>query len=336
MADLLSNYGLFLAKIITVVIAIGFVIGMIANVAAKQKERKGELQVESLSDKIRETRLQLEQGLLSGKALKEAQKRAKKESKEHKPKDKRLFVLDFKGSMDAREVASLRREVTAILQIAKPDDEVLVRLESGGGVVHGYGLAAAQLKRIKAKGIQLTVAVDKVAASGGYMMACIADRLVAAPFAVLGSIGVIAQLPNFNKLLKKNNIEFEQVTAGEYKRTLTIFGENTEQGRKKFKEEIEVIHQMFKDFVKDNRADLDIDAVATGEVWYGQKALEKGLVDELSTSDDLLLVALEDKELVKVHYKAKPKLGEKLAERAQGAIEKATGDWVQKSRFWTQ
>jgi len=336
MADLLSNYGLFLAKIITVVIAIGFVIGMIANVAAKQKDRKGELQVENLSDKIRETRLQLEQGLLSGKALKEAQKRAKKESKEHKPKDKRLFVLDFKGSMDAREVASLRREVTAILQIAKPEDEVLVRLESGGGVVHGYGLAAAQLKRIKAKGIQLTVAVDKVAASGGYMMACIADRLVAAPFAVVGSIGVIAQLPNFNKLLKKNNIEFEQVTAGEYKRTLTIFGENTEQGRKKFKEEIEVIHQMFKDFVKDNRADLDIDAVATGEVWYGQKALEKGLVDELSTSDDLLLVALEDKELVKVHYKPKPKLGEKLAERAQGAIEKATGDWVQKSRFWTQ
>ena len=208
-----------------------------------------------------------------------------------------FLVFLFKLVLGANQVENLREEVTAVICIAKPKDEVLVRLESGGGVVHGYGLAASQLQRLKDKKIPLTVSVDKVAASGGYMMACVADNVLAAKFAIIGSIGVIAQIPNFNKLLKKNDIEFEQHTAGQFKRTLTMFGENNDEGREKFRDELEDVHQMFKGFVQEHRPALAIDTVATGEYWYGSKALELGLVDTIQTSDDFLLSANSDKKL---------------------------------------
>ncbi len=210
-------------------------------------------------------------------------------------------------------MASLREEVTAVLAVAREGDEVLLKLESGGGMVHGYGLASSQLDRIKAAGLPLTISVDKVAASGGYMMACIADKIVSAPFAIVGSIGVIAQLPNFNKLLKKHDIEFEQLTAGEYKRTLTMFGENSDKAREKFKEELEETHGLFKDFIRDHRPALDLDKVATGEHWFGTQAHELGLVDEISTSDDLVVAACKDKTVLAIHYVQKKKLSDKLA-----------------------
>ena len=108
-----------------------------------------------------------------------------------------------------------------------------------------YGLAASQMQRIRDKKLKLTVCVDKVAASGGYMMAVVADKIIAAPFAVLGSIGVLAQVPNFHRLLKKHDVDFEMLTAGKYKRTLTMFGENTDKGREKFQEDIEDTHVLF-------------------------------------------------------------------------------------------
>ncbi|MDF5637600.1 protease SohB, partial [Vibrio parahaemolyticus] len=199
------------------------------------------------------------------KEIKQASKDGSLDSK----REPHLFVLDFNGSIDAKEVASLREEITAILAVAREGDEVLLRLESGGGMVHGYGLASSQLDRIKAAGLPLTISVDKVAASGGYMMACVADKIVSAPFAIVGSIGVIAQIPNFNKLLKKHDIEYEQLTAGEYKRTLTMFGENTDKARDKFKQELEETHVLFKDFIRERRPSLDLDKVATGEHWFG-------------------------------------------------------------------
>jgi serine protease SohB len=202
-------------------------------------------------------------------------------------------------------VASLREEVTAVLTAAQAEDEVIVRLESAGGLVHGYGLAASQLLRIRDRRLKLTVAVDKVAASGGYMMACVADRIIAAPFAILGSIGVIAQLPNFNRLLKKHDVDFEQFMAGEHKRTVTLFGENTDKGRQKFQEEIEDVHALFKDFVKTHRPQVDLERVATGEHWFGARALESRLVDELRTSDDVLLDASASADLYEVVYTGK-------------------------------
>jgi len=236
----------------------------------------------------------------------------------------RLYVIDFNGSMDAHEVDSLREEITAIVSIADPkQDKVLVRLESGGGVVHGYGLAASQLQRLKDKGIHLSVAIDKVAASGGYMMACVADEIVAAPFAIVGSIGVIAQIPNFNKILKKNDVDFEQITAGEFKRTLTLFGENTDKAREKFKDEIEQTHVLFKTFVSTQRPSLNMDLVATGEHWFATQAIEKGLVDTIKTSDDALLEQQQHYQIYKVQYKIKKGLSDKLAMGLSHGVNKA-------------
>ncbi|MFA0683529.1 protease SohB, partial [Vibrio splendidus] len=303
--EFLLDYGLFLAKIATVVIAIIAILVIAKSVGGKSSAIKGELEITNLSEHHKQTIEQLEHHLHDDafiKARDKAEKKAEKEkvksrgkevkkaAKEGELDSKRephLFVLDFNGSIDAKEVASLREEVTAVLAVAREGDEVLLKLESGGGMVHGYGLASSQLNRIKAAGLPLTISVDKVAASGGYMMACIADKIVSAPFAIVGSIGVIAQLPNFNKLLKKHDIEFEQLTAGEYKRTLTMFGENSDKAREKFKEELEETHGLFKDFIRDHRPALDLEKVATGEHWFGTQAHELGLVDEISTSDDL-------------------------------------------------
>jgi len=245
----LFEYGLFLAKAVTIVITVVAILIAIIALTSKQKNKKGELEVTDLSEQIKETKKSIEEQLLSSTQLKSKAKEDKKILKEEQKKEKKsakgstdlklspqLYVIDFNGSIDAKEVTSLREEITAILSVATEQDEVFVRLESGGGMVHAYGLAASQLQRIKDKNIPLTISVDKVAASGGYMMACVADKIIAAPFSIIGSVGVIAQIPNFNKLLKKHDVEFEQLTAGQYKRTLTMFGENDDLGREKFKQ----------------------------------------------------------------------------------------------------
>lgn len=329
--EFLLDYGLFLAKIATVVVALVVLLVIVKSVGGKNSAIKGELEVVNLTDRHKNIVEQLEHHLHDDAFIKARDKAEKKSEKEKiKARDKaikkaakegeldtkrepHLFVLDFNGSIDAKEVASLREEVTAVLAVAREGDEVLLRLETGGGMVHGYGLASSQLDRLKAAGLPLTIAVDKVAASGGYMMACIADKIVSAPFAIVGSIGVIAQLPNFNKLLKKHDIEYEQLTAGEYKRTLTMFGENSDKAREKFKQELEETHELFKDFIRDHRPALDLDKVATGEHWFGTQAKALGLVDEIKTSDDLVVEACKDKTVLAIHYVQKKKLTDKLA-----------------------
>ena len=345
--EFLFQYGLFFAKAITIVISIAAVLIVVLAVASKQKsEGSGNLALESLSENFDDLREMGKQALLSKdelKRLEKEEKKAKKQKKNKKDedkddekdkKDKHLFVIDFVGSSMAKEVDTLRKEITAILCIANEGDEVLVKVESGGGVVHGYGLAASQLKRIRDKGLKLTISIDKVAASGGYMMACVADKVIAAPFAIVGSIGVIAQLPNFNKVLKKNDIDFEMHTAGEFKRTLTMFGENTDEGRDKFQSELEDVHVMFKDFVKENRAEIDIKKVATGEYWYGSKAKELGLVDEIQTSDDFLMDANENYKLYKLKYAAKKTLAQKLGFAVSSGIENGVSNLFTKARTW--
>ncbi|MDA3942775.1 MAG: protease SohB [Bacteroidetes bacterium] len=297
------NYGLFLAKALTLVAAIVAVVVVIAgSIASLREQGRQRLKIEHVNDRLDRMGDALAGALLNGAELKTRSKRRKLEQKQRakaeklgkKHEPKRLFVLDFDGDIRASAVSGLRESITALMQVVEPEDEVLVRLESGGGMVHSYGLAASQLTRLRDAGVTLTVAVDKVAASGGYMMACVADRIVAAPFAIIGSIGVVAQVPNFNRLLKDKHIDFEMHTAGAYKRTLTLFGENTDEGRAKFREDLEDTHGLFKAFVASNRPGLDIDAVATGEHWYGSQALDLKLVDAISTSDDLMLAAARD------------------------------------------
>ncbi|KLG22090.1 peptidase [Enterobacter roggenkampii] len=341
--ELLSQYGLFLAKIATVVIAIAVVAVLIVNLTQRKRQR-GELRITRLSEQYKEMQEEMSLALLDSHQqklwLKGQKKKHKQEAKAAKaklntPQDKvtpRVYVLDFKGSMDAHEVASLREEVTAVLAVATPQDQVVVRLESPGGVVHGYGLAASQLQRLREKQIPLTVAVDKVAASGGYMMACVADKIVAAPFSIIGSIGVVAQIPNFNRFLKNKEIDIELHTAGQYKRTLTLLGENTEEGRQKFREDLNETHHLFKDFVHRMRPTLDIEQVATGEHWYGVQAQEKGLVDEVGTSDDLLLNLMEGRELVGVRFAQRKRLLDRFTNSAAESADRLLLRWLQRGQ----
>ncbi|MCX8584065.1 MULTISPECIES: protease SohB [unclassified Gilliamella] len=334
-----SQYSLFLAETATVVIAILAVLIFILSQRRKSSTIAGRLSVKDISEEYEQVKddmltssmdeieaKQFTKDLKKQKKLekKQAKQAAKKKDDNAKSSDAKpkLFVLSFNGSMDAHEVEELRQEITAVLAIIKPDDQVVVKLESPGGVVHGYGLAASQLLRFRTRNIPFTAVVDKVAASGGYMMACTASKIVAAPFAIVGSIGVVAQIPNFNRLLKKHDVDIELQTAGEYKRTLTMFGENTDEGRQKFKQELEQTHLLFKDFVKEYRPNIDIDQVATGEHWFATQAKEMGLVDEISTSDDFILSHLETHKIIAVNYQRKQKLSEKLSKNVVKGMEK--------------
>ncbi|EGT5205025.1 TPA: protease SohB [Cronobacter sakazakii] len=344
--NLLAEYGLFLAKIVTVVVAIAIVIALIANLTQRKKAQRGELRVTRLGEEYKEMKEEVAAALLDPHQHKlwhkNQKKKNKQEAKAAKARAKRgdaapagkptLYVLDFKGSIDAHEVSALREEVTAVLAVAKPADEVLVRLESPGGVVHGYGLAASQLQRLRERQIPLTIAVDKVAASGGYMMACVANNIVAAPFAIIGSIGVVAQIPNFNRLLKRNDIDIELHTAGQYKRTLTLLGENTEEGREKFREDLNETHHLFKEFVHSMRPSLDIDTVATGEHWYGVQAKEKGLVDEISTSDDLIIARMAEREVVSLRYMQRKRLMDRFTGSAAQSLDRLLLRWWQRGQ----
>lgn len=317
---------MFLAKTLTILVVIAvLVLFLVAISSRKHSGRKDTLEIKPLNMKYDGMALALNANILNKDELKKYLKQEKTKNK-HKAKEeeprRRIFVLNFHGDIRASAVASLREEITAILTVATENDEVFVRLESGGGTVNGYGLGASQLMRIRDKNIQLTVSVDKVAASGGYMMACVGSRILAAPFAIIGSIGVIAQLPNFNKVLKKHDIDYEQFTAGEFKRTVTMFGENTEEAKAKFHDEIEDIHVLFKDFIVKHRPDIDIAKVSTGESWPGTRAIESHLVDELKTSDDYLLESSEHAELFEVSYVAKKPLAERLGFQFQSLIDK--------------
>ncbi|MCK4609073.1 MAG: protease SohB [Gammaproteobacteria bacterium] len=330
MLEFLYTYGLFLAKAITIVAAILIVISAIAAIASKGKKRE-KLTLKKLNEKYQEMKETLNREILSKKAFKQLAKEEKKQAKQKKQaskaadgQNKRVFVLNFKGDIRATAVDALREAITAILSVATTEDEVVVNVESGGGTIHGYGLAASQLRRIRDRKIPLTATIDKVAASGGYLMACVADRILAAPFAIVGSIGVLAQLPNFNRLLKKHDIEFEQITGGEYKRTLSLFGENTSKGRKKFQETIDDAHELFKQFVITNRPTLDIQKVATGEYWHGTQAVDLGLVDELQTSDDYLMAASNSAEIFEIHYTIPKKKLNKLASAVKAELENFT------------
>ncbi len=324
MLPFLAEIGLFLLKSIIIVASIIIVMSFIVSLALKQKMNETKFKFTDLSKKLKKQSDALKEQMLSKKEAKSLQKEKKKElkkeskSSEQKPK---LFVLDFEGDIKASSVGALRKCVTQVISIAdKEKDEVLLRIESPGGQVSGYGLAASELDRLKKSGIKLNVSVDKVAASGGYLMACVADQILAAPFAIVGSIGVVAGMPNFHKFLKKHDIDYNVLTAGKFKRTLTVFGENTEEGKEKFLEQLEQIHRLFKTFVNTHRPSLNMDDVGTGEYWFGNDALEKKLVDKIQTSEDFILDKVDSHKVYELEYKEKQKLSEKLAEAAQATF----------------
>jgi serine protease SohB len=324
MSEFLYNYGLFLAKVLTVVLSIVVIIAVAA--AAGRKSHQEGLEVEDLNKKYKKLSGVLRKAVLNKD---ERKKEAKAEKKRDKAEAKqpsvrpRSFVIHFKGDLKASALPSLREEVSAVLDVASEKDEVIVCLENHGGMVHEHGLAASQLARIRDRGIPLVVCVDKVAASGGYLMACVASKIYAAPFAILGSIGVLAQIPNFNRMLDEHGVDFEQITAGKYKRTVTMFGKNTDEDRAKLREELEDVHALFKAAVSKYRPDLDLDRVATGEHWYGTRALELGLADEIRTSDELLAERVAERDLYSLHYRVRQPLQKRLMSNVDSVLEKA-------------
>ncbi|MDG2943959.1 protease SohB [Exercitatus varius] len=347
-SDIAVGYGIFILEILTILLVVAGIIAMIFAFKQRQPASYGELKITDLSKEYADISKKLQQFHLTEDELKQAEKEEKKAEKakanaekakrkkgetakrEHKPT---LYVLNFKGDIQASATAALREEITAVLSVANPEtDEVLLRLESPGGLVHGYGLAASQLARLKQAGIKLTAAVDKVAASGGYMMACVADKIVAAPFAIIGSVGVVAQVPNIHRLLKKHDVDVDVMTAGEFKRTVTIFGENTEKGKQKFQQELEETHDLFKQFVAQNRPHLDVEKIATGEHWFGQPALALGLIDEIATSDDVILQAIKEKSVLELQFKQKKSLIQKLGKQVEESSENLLLKWTSESK----
>ena len=324
--ELLSNYGLFLLKTITVVISILLILNFIIN--SKKNKNKGNLVIENINSELLSLEENVKKSILTSSDFKKYLKLRKKGKKVI---EKKLYVLDFHGNIKASEIRSLRREISAVILSYKKGDEVLLRLENSGGTVHEHGLAASQLKRIKNKKIPLTICVDKVAASGGYMMACVGNKILASPFAIIGSIGVLAQVPNFNKLLQNKGIDFEQHTAGNYKRTVTMFGKNTDKDRKKLNEQLEDIHELFKNFIKNERKSVDIEKVATGEYWYGKNALDLNLIDEIITSDEYILSAKDKFDIIRIQYKPLKTLSDKLTKLSSGITSKVLNLFIQKN-----
>lgn len=314
----LSEYGLFFAKTLTFVLAIIVVVSFLVAMATRGKDGKEKLRIKKINKKYQDYQNSLQEEILpkpEWKKLSKEQKRQEKLAKKTSEKihRKKIYVLNFHGDIKASATHSLTEEITALLTIASPTDEVVVRLESAGGLVPHYGLAASQLLRFREKNIPLTIMIDKIAASGGYMMACVGNKIYAAPFAIIGSIGVIAQIPNFYRFLKNKEIDFEQIMAGEYKRTLSMFGENTEKGREKLQEEVESIHHLFKQFIVANRPQVNIEKVATGEYWHGSDAQQRQLVDGLATSDEYLQRSSHDADIYEVQYICKKTWANRLS-----------------------
>ncbi len=355
MKEILLQYGIFIIELATI---IAVAAGAVMLLLKEKRENDNDEGIEIINitkeykDEEEELKKAVDHSFLSKQELKAQAKIEKKEKKakakeekanlkklskngdlkenlENKTKEtenkSRLFVIDFNGDVMAAQTEGLRKEIDAVIAVARPEiDEVLLKIESPGGVVHGYGLASSQLVRLKERNIKLTVVIDKVAASGGYLMSCVADKIISAPFAVVGSIGVVAEVINFHHLLKKNSIEAETYTAGEHKRTVTQFGENTPEAKEKFKEELRDIHSLFKSLVSKYRPQLDIEKVATGQAWYGTDALQLQLVDEIGISDDIILKAVKEQEVfaVKHHSKKKKNLLEKIGLQFEKSVEK--------------
>lgn len=351
--EYLIEYGMFLAKVVTLVVA--FVILLVAIISMSTRSRrhsagKGAISVVRLNDELDDMRDAMKRVIYDKATFRHEQKLEKKRHKEEERErkrqlktevvdpdsdnhlKKRVYVLDFDGDIEASEVESLREEITAVLSMATARDEVIVRLESPGGMVHAYGLASSQLGRIKDSGIPLTICVDKVAASGGYMMACLADKLVAAPFAILGSIGVLVQLPNFNRLLRKHDVDYETISAGEFKTTLTTFGEITQRGRDKVREDVEEMHDIFKTWVKQHRPVVDIDNIATGETWVGLQARDKNMIDEVMTSDECIVRSCEEADVFAVSYEIRKSLGDRFGVAVHKVLDRTVLAWLKRAR----
>ncbi|WP_458526291.1 protease SohB [Onishia taeanensis] len=327
MNDWLQDYALFFAQALTLLAMLAAIMVLI-NKGRGEGDDRAQLRIEELNLRQRKRVRRLKMAATEPqerkrqlKMLRRGDKQARKKKSDASSRGN-VWVLDFQGDLKASGTSRLAEEISALLAVVAEGDEVVLRLESAGGLVHAYGLAAAQLDRLREAGVTTRICVDKVAASGGYMMACCADRLQVAPFAVLGSIGVVAQVPNVHRLLKRHDVDVEVLTAGRYKRTLTVLGENTEEGRDKFLADLEHTHELFKRHIAERRPSMDTEHLATGEIWYGREAVEKGLADEVMTSDAYLFSRMQDARVLSVRLETQKRLPERLGLSLSSGVER--------------
>lgn len=293
------------------VFVLGSLIGMIRR--ARMDPGQDHLRVTYLNEELADHSLSILNAMMPPKAFKKLARRQQQELGVKSRTRPKTFILDFFGDLAASSVDALRQQINALLLVLEEKDEVLVRLESSGGKAHAYGFAAAQLGRLKGENRRLVVSIDRVAASGGYMMACVADHIIAAPFALVGSIGVLAMVPNFHRLLQQFNVDYDEFAVGENKKNISLLGANTEEGKQKFIQDMEEFHRDFKGFVAEHRPAVKIDEAADGDVWYGEKARTLGLVDELKTSDDFLLERIKERDLFRVEFVESKPLRKRLS-----------------------
>lgn len=303
MSEFLFEIALFSSKIIFLLALLGIFLAIAGSAASeyKKQKKKEKLEIEDIGEKFQQHQLTMHSYTQSAKSLKKEIKSLKKQKKQSTKTEKSgsVYVLDFKGDIQASQVKRLREEISILIKSANPKtDEVVLRLNNHGGLVPNHGLGASQLQRLRNHGLSLTICVDEVAGSGGYLMACTANKILAAPFAIIGSIGVLAQMPNFHRFLQKQNVDFEEISAGKHKRTLTLFGQTTDEKREKLRSQLEDIHESFKNYIVKHRPNVDLSKTATGDYWLGEKAKELGLVDDISTSDDYVLSLLSDNKKV--------------------------------------
>ena len=157
------------------------------------------------------------------------------------------------------------------------------------------------------------------------MMAVVADRIVASRLAVIGSIGVVGQVPNVHRLLKRFDIDVLEMTAGTNKRPVSLIGPLTDQGIETFKKQLSDTHRLFRDHVHRFRPQLDIEAVSNGDIWHGVDALTHGLIDEIATSDEMIDRARHegDLDVFSIRWRQAKNLRERLEESVSLITEKA-------------
>lgn len=327
MQDLLE----FAARCIFVGVTIACLVVVLARQLRRPRDSGPYLSTRRMNEDLESLGDALRWQTMSRDEMQKLLKRRAAERAKAPPPTQRVYVLGFEGDVMASPTKLLRDEITAITAFAAPEDEVVVLLESGGGAVTHYGLAAAQLKRLRDKKLKVTVCVDRVAASGGYMMAAVADQIVAAPFAIVGSIGVVTQIPNVHRLLKKHDVEVHELTAGRYKRTATMVGEMTEDRIQKVQEELDDTHAQFIEFVHAERPKVDLERAATGEHWLAARSLELGLVDRILTSDDYLIECVQRAEVIRVEMMVPEPWGRRLMRGAVSVVDAVVARLVERS-----
>lgn len=237
---------------------------------------------------------------------------------------KPLAVLTFVGDIGAKQYKSFGQLIDEVIINKSEIDEVVVVVNSPGGAVSPYGNVYSQMERVRDAGLKLTVCIDVVAASGGYLMSLPAHKIIAAPFSMVGSVGVMAFVPNLRGLLEDYNINPRTFTAGKYKRTVSLTDEATEEEVEKFKQQLNAIHRLFLEAVKKYRKDVKMEVVETGEHWTARESVELGLglVDDIATSQQYLLEANRDRDLIILSQKRGFWEGGLLSRFVQGVIEK--------------